>query len=1497
MLRFVLIVYAILFVSILRADEFDTLRLKWRDTIVGAGYDTADTDVAARLASIASTANTYWSSLDKSVSRTYLWSDAASTTVSADITTNYSRLRAMALAYATSGCSLQGNATLLSDISGGLDWMYTNRYNPTKSIYDNWYEFEIGSPIQITDIAVLLYDQLTATQLTNNMNTVEKFTPSATTQATGGTSGTFTGANRMWKIRAVAVRGCVVKASAKMAAARDAFGALFVYSTSSDGFYTDGSYLQHTFHPYTAGYGSSLLGTIVPVMAWLSGSTWAVTDPAQSNMFQWVYDSFEPIIYRGAAWDLVRGREISRSSGSPQATGHSLLDSIMQMAQFAPTGDAARMKSMVKYWAQNDTIRNFITNRPLPTLPMAKQLMADAGVTPRGELTGHYTFAEMDRVIHLGKGYGLGLSMSSSRIANFESINGENLKGWFTGDGMTILYNADLNQFGDAYWPTIDAYRLPGITADTTAVKTPSVPNSIGPRAQGQGTLTAYNWVGGATLGKFGAAGMQLDGWSVTLTGKKSWFMFDDEIVCLGAGITSTDARPIETTVENRKLTTAGTNAFTVNGVAKPATLAWSETMSSVNWAHLVGNVTGSDIGYYFPQASTLKAVREARSGAWADIDDGASATSITRNYLRFGFDHGSSPTNATYQYVLLPGRTARRVSQYAAAPQVSVIANNGNVQAVSETTLGITAANFWTDTSQTAGGITVDKKCSVMVQNDGAFIDVAISDPTQANTGTVTMQLSSAANTMVSADSAITVMQITPNIAMTVNVNAAQGQTFHARFYIGTAQVVNVTPEADTYVYDAAASVDSNFGTATSFTVKKSGTGFNRESYLRFNVPVWNGLLVGASLKLMPISVSTPGVHGVAEVTDNIWIESGAGGMTWNTKPASSATVLATWTPALSTQVGASVLGAITGSGQKSFRVYATTQTADGFVNYASRENGTTANRPQLTLSTGHSPPAVAITSPGDGDFINHQGGVSITADALGTDGSITSVAFYDGASLLGSATVAPYSFNATLNGGAHQLTAVATDSNGLTKTSIITRIDIASAPVTLGGTVATAKDTSSDIDLRTLASDVDTALTALRFNVASATNGNVILLADGHTARFTPAAGYYGPATFAFTTTDTSNDDRMLLNYDFQGSSVNDRSGLGRDGSINIQGTGAVSYTATVPAALAQSQTQSLQLTENSTAGAARVEYMLQATELDLKNVDWTAAGWFKRNTAINQDSILHIGESGGFGSNALTLAFYGTTTTIQLQNYNVAVNDVNISKTNVTTGAWHHFAVVRTGTTISLYIDGALAGSDSTFGFSFDTIKPVKFGGVTTTVLDRWFNGSLADLAIFNAALTVADIGKLNAAPAAYLGGQSAGNSVAVTVLSPLESWRLSKFGTTANTDLAADTADNDHDGIANLIEYATGMNPALSDKAPVSTTKNSNTLDFVYTRNKAAIEVTYTVEWSDTLGNDWSTAGVGAPVVLSDNGTTQQIKVAVPAGTGTARRFVRLKVTSP
>ena len=1471
----------LLLVSAIHADEYDDLRLKWRNIIVGSGYDTQDPDVISRLSSIANAANSQWTSMDKTPGRTFLWSDLASTTESSHITSSYSRLRAMALAYATPGCSLQGDAALLADTVSALDWMFANRYGATTAQYGNWWDWEIGTPIQLTDICVLLYDQLTSTQRTNYMNAVNYQVPTPD----------MTQANKVWKARAVGVRGCLVKSSTKIALCRDAFSAVFPYVTSGDGYYTDGSFIQHDYHPYTAGYGSSLIGTMAPILNWLSGSTWAVTDPAQANLYRWVFDSYEPIIYNGNTFDLVRGREAGRAGASPNS--NSMMDSILQIAQFAPAADALRMKRMIKQWAQQDYTRNFVTSRGLPTLGLAKALMNDAGIPPRGELIAHYTFPEMDRVIHLGPGHGFGLTMCSTRIANFESINGENLRGWFTGDGQTTLYNGDLMAFSDAYHATVDHYRLPGVTADVTHTKLPHQSASLGPRGQGQSTRSPHAWVGGATLGAYGAAGMQFKGVGVTLTGKKSWFMFDDEIVCLGAGITSTDARPIETTVEQRKISSTGDNAFTVNGTAKPATLGWTETMSGTSWAHLAGHVTGSDIGYYFPTSPTVKAVREARTGAWSDIDQDGATTPIMRNFLRLTLEHGSNPSSATYQYVLLPGRNATRTGHYAAAPHVSVLANNANVQAVRESNLGITAANFWTDTAQSIGGISTSKRACVLVREDGPFIDVSVSDPTQLNTTTIDLQIALDGGTLISADAGVTVTQSTPSIALSVSTANAQGRTFKARFYKLTPQTVNLTPVADSYVYDAAASVNSNFGTASSLIIKKSGTGFNRESFLRFDVPAGGGALLGATLKLACLSASTPGVHAVAKVDDNSWIESGAGGITWNNQPAAGA-VLSTWTPVALATSSVDVTRAVPASGLVSFKVYASTTTADGYVTYGSKENTTAANRPQLTLSYGRTPPEIRLASPADGTLLSRAGNVTLTAEAVATDGAITSVAFYDGETLLGTDTTAPYALTLALSGGSHYLKATATDANGLSRTSFVNRVDVAYPPVANGATLSTAVGAPLDIDLHTLVSDVETPLARLKLQLGSATNGSVTLLPDGRTVRFTPVAGYSGPASFSYTVTDTTRDERTLLNYAFQNSDVSDSSGQGRDGMLNVQGTGASAFVNDSPLA---DYTTSLTLTENGTAGAARLDRTLNTTELDLANGDWTLSGWFKRNPSTNIDVIAQLGSSGSFGPSALTLGFYGSGTTLELRNYTSSnVQDIALSRTNVAAGVWHHFAVVRSGGVISWYHNGVLVGSDSSFALAINNSQPVKFGGSgATNVPDRWLNGSLADLAVFSSALAAQDITRLTTTPVQWLGGQTANATVTVQVGSALESWRQTHFGTSSGTGQFANDADKDKDGLPNLVEYALGLSPNTASPWPLTIRRDGALLKVGYSRLKTATGVSCVIEWSDSLTGTWSSAGVSSAVITED-ASRENVEATVSAGTA-GRRYLRLRAVIP
>jgi|GEM_PF-2599947 len=66
-----------------------------------------------------------------------------------------------------------------------------------------------------------------------------------------------------------------------------------------------------------------------------------------------------------------------------------------------------------------------------------------------------------------------------------------------------------------------------------------------------------------------------------------------------------------------------------------------------------------------------------------------------------------------------------------------------------------------------------------------------------------------------------------------------------------------------------------------------------------------------------------------------------------------------------------------------------------------------------------------VAITSPANGSTSGNN--ITINANASIYPGTVTNVSFYDGATLLSSATTPPYSYSATLLAGAHTLNAIA--------------------------------------------------------------------------------------------------------------------------------------------------------------------------------------------------------------------------------------------------------------------------------------------------------------------------------------------------------------------------------------------------------------------------------------------------------------------------------------
>ena len=143
------------------------------------------------------------------------------------------------------------------------------------------------------------------------------------------------------------------------------------------------------------------------------------------------------------------------------------------------------------------------------------------------------------------------------------------------------------------------------------------------------------NYVGGATLGQYGAFAMNFKNYSAAenpnLTAKKTWFVFDDEVVALGAGIQGIDpSRTTETIVENKKVKDDASNQLLIDGKAYNSQNNVETVEQNVQWAWLEGNTAQDSMGYYFPTGSDITVKKEARTGSWKDINGSAGISEDT---------------------------------------------------------------------------------------------------------------------------------------------------------------------------------------------------------------------------------------------------------------------------------------------------------------------------------------------------------------------------------------------------------------------------------------------------------------------------------------------------------------------------------------------------------------------------------------------------------------------------------------------------------------------------------------------------------------------------------------------------------------------------------------------------------------------------------------------------------------------------------------------------
>ncbi|NED94329.1 silent information regulator protein Sir2 [Phytoactinopolyspora alkaliphila] len=743
----------------------------------------------------------------------------------------YQFLYEIALATATPGVDseLVGDIGVQRRVIDGLIWLHDHHFgDQEQGYYGNWHVWEIAIPTHVSKTFALLAEQVAEYA----PGLVETYVASLDAYLREGKDGDVdldsrfhTGANLADITANRIIQGAMLGDDARIAKAVDdqstVFATIDPYNLqhgNTDGYYEDGSFIQHHSVAYTGSYGKGLLTRVVQSVKILDGTSYASGGELVDVVRGWVVNGFAPLIFEGWMMEIVKGRAVSRTTTGYTDVGV-IVEAIVDLADYLDGEDARDLKGYVKFIRSTSrtTLNPGSFVSPVSITRYADILADDA--IPAADLNPaerSVAFNAMDKAVHIRPGYAFALARSSDRISKYEYMNGENLMPWFQGDGAYYLYLSGQDQtkaFGVDYYTTVSPYRLSGVTAPVEERSTvpdlygrfwyenPDHPLGFTSSSVSQNTYVYFptgtnGYSGGATLGTYGVAGMvQSDDVPYAdkqagilpedfvayqnATSTKSWFMLDDEIVVLASGISGQSGRDAVTTIDSR---IAGTGDDVVVSGARPDGSSWSGPGSAkLAWLRYANGTEGVAVGYLLlgdasPVNVDLEQVTRSRRAVRVSNPD----TQVSKKVFGVSVSHPAGEGEASVAYALVPHADEDRLQAYADG-RLSVLVNNPRLQAVKHTGLGMIAANVFADGWHHAGHVAIHGPASVIVRERDGIVTVAVSDPTM-NRAEISIVVRGRPLTLESADDGVDVRPAQGGIRIDVRTREAYGRSFTAR-------------------------------------------------------------------------------------------------------------------------------------------------------------------------------------------------------------------------------------------------------------------------------------------------------------------------------------------------------------------------------------------------------------------------------------------------------------------------------------------------------------------------------------------------------------------------------------------------------------------------------------------------------------------------------------------------------------------------------------------
>lgn len=594
-----------------------------------------------------------------------------------------SRLVSLSCAYINPQNEWYQSDILFDHIKSGLNYYYVT--NPQKSSkQENWYAKTISEP--------LLFGKIFLNMKSGKKQLPEGFVHDYLSrwESQGGVPSDQTSANTT-DVAMHRLFLSILKEDSDML--DDALYYLFEsvqYSDDIEGFQYDNSYTFHGRQFYIGGYGEVVLTNVLTVACWVKGTRFEM-DPAKVELLrEFILNTFAGVI-RGRVMNFnALGRSVSRED---------------YLYKTDIRADFMRQMAIIDndYRAYYDAIRSRICGVEAP----------DYMITPKNTC-----FYIADYMSHQRPEWAVGIRSCSNRTVRQEVYaNNENLLGYFCSDGSTAI-TVTGEEYGNIM-PLWDWNHIPGVTAPVLSqIPTPEIANG------------SSVFSGGVSDSLYGIAVYDYwDQYSPVMTGaRKSWFLFDKEMVCLGTNIRG----------EHHTHTTVDQNWG--NGMVDICTndLKWqSKSTIDGSLADDVLFVVHNNIGYYFPSGGHVFVEKRERQGSWRDINVNQSDRMIQGQVFEIYLDHNvpdekKDQYSERYEYVVCPRKNKEEMVDYLHKRKLSIY-NMENIQAVVDDDNDLAEIVFFSPAVfnfEDLLQIKTTKACAVMVQNfKGSASRLIVSD------------------------------------------------------------------------------------------------------------------------------------------------------------------------------------------------------------------------------------------------------------------------------------------------------------------------------------------------------------------------------------------------------------------------------------------------------------------------------------------------------------------------------------------------------------------------------------------------------------------------------------------------------------------------------------------------------------------------------------------------------------------------------------------------